>query len=206
MADNKVLSEKTTSETVYLDDAKKLAIKAGRQIEIDDDGAVAVIPEKIKVFPFKTNRSIGMKGETHVVAKKSKYTGCLNIKMRFGLRNETENWGGAYINPILEVNGVKYDAGNEGYDGGVMALRARIIGTARSEFYFDPRWLNIDINEEYDMTLYVFFRPYNGPLWLNRSRNQNREFHEGMPDIANMQSQNYSLIVVEEIPEFEFIN
>jgi len=79
------------------------------------------------------------------------------------------------VNINAKVNGVWYNLGNTGYDGGVMHYSATSIHALNHEMLLDfITHLGLPINQPYTLQIELTARSYNGTTTVNGSHDINR--------------------------------
>lgn len=117
-------------------------------------------------------------------------------------RNDSNNWGGLYVNVNVRVNGTWYNLGNTGYDGGAMQYSARSIHALNHEMLLDfITNLGLPSNQPYTIQFELRARSYNGTTHVNRSHDINRTANNlGIRGAlqAWASNQNFCHIIIEE--------
>ncbi|WP_298479080.1 hypothetical protein [uncultured Maribacter sp.] len=117
-------------------------------------------------------------------------------------RDNTNHWGGLYVNVNVRVNGTWYNLGNTGYDGGVMSYSAQSIHALNHEMLLDfITNLGLPEDQTYTLQFELRARSYNGTTSVNRSHDINRTANNlnvrgGLQTWAS--DQNYCHIIIEE--------
>jgi len=117
-------------------------------------------------------------------------------------RDNTNSWGGLYVNINARVNGTWYNLGNTGYDGGVMNYSATSIHALNHEMLLDfIANLGLPVDQPYTLQFELTARSYNGTTYVNRSHDINRTANN-LGNRGVLQSwasdQNYCHIIIEE--------
>ena len=117
-------------------------------------------------------------------------------------RDNTNSWGGLYVNINAKVNGTWYNLGNTGYDGGVMSNSATSIHALNHEMLLDfITNLNLPNDQPYTLQFELTARSYNGTTYVNQSHDINRT-GSNLGSRGSLQTwasdQNYCHIVIQE--------
>ncbi len=160
---------------------------------------------KSYVQVFKGNRSFGS-GNARLLNLFPEVTIQAGKKVKIDLyvptRDNTNSWGGLYVNINAKVNGTWYNLGNTGYDGGVMHYSAQSIHALNHEMLLDLITnLNLPKDQPYTLQFELTARAYNGTTYVNQSHDINRTANN-LSNRGALQTwasdQNYCHIIIEE--------
>ena len=175
----------------------------------DTDGNIrkidAPITNKSYVQTFKGSKSFGS-GNAVLLNLFPQVTIQAGKKVKIDLyvptRDNTNSWGGLYVNINARVNGTWYNLGNTGYDGGVMHYSSQSIHALNHEMLLDfITNLNLPDDQPYTLQFELRARSYGGTTYVNRSHDINRTANN-LGSRGALQAwasdQNYCHIIIEE--------
>ncbi len=163
------------------------------------------IANKSYVQVFKGNKSFGS-GNAVLLNLFPQVTIQAGKKVKIDLyvptRDNSNSWGGLYVNINAKVNGTWYNLGNTGYDGGVMHYSAQSIHALNHEMLLDfITNLNLPEDQPYTLQFELRARSYDGTTYVNRSHDINR-IANNLGNRGALQTwasdQNYCHIIIEE--------
>ena len=145
--------------------------------DVGEGAQSAASKNKTYVQTFKTTKNFGngdasllnLFPEVTIQAGKQ-----VRLDVRIPTRSESTNWGGLYVNVNAKVNGVWYNLGNTGHDGGVMHYSATSIHALNHQMILDFIGnLGLDENQEYTLQFELTARSYNYTTIVNGSHDIN---------------------------------
>ena len=160
---------------------------------------------KSYVQTFTRNKSFNS-GNAALLNRFPQLTIQANKKVKINIyvptRNDSNSWGGLYVNLNARVNGTWYNLGNTGYDGGVMSSGSTAIHNLNYEMLLDfITNLNLPSNQAYTVQFELTARSYNGTTYVNSSHDINKT-SSSLGSRGSLQSwasnQNYCHLIIEE--------
>lgn len=121
----------------------------------------------------------------------------IKLTYAFPMRNDhnTTQWGGAYLEPQIKINGGSWQSlGSTGYDGSVMNYAGNAIGT-----YTNVLMINPGQTSTYSVQFRFYFRAYDSTSVINGSHDLN--VISGTATLMSGENglQHFAHIIVEEI-------
>ncbi|MFT6161697.1 MAG: hypothetical protein ACJA00_004294, partial [Myxococcota bacterium] len=111
------------------------------------------------------------------------------------MRNNSDSWGGGYIEPQIRFNGGTWQSlGSSGYDGGVMSLRADTIGSYSNTLLIDPAQTT-----DFSVQTRFYFRSYDATVIVNGSHDINTVSGTASLMLGDNGNQHYTNVLVQEV-------
>ena len=161
---------------------------------------------KTYVQTFKTSKTFG-DGNAALLNLFPEITVQPNKQVRLDIyvptRDNTNSWGGLYVNVNAKVNGTWHNLGNTGYDGGVMSNSANAIHALNHQMILDFIGnLSLDKSKPFTLQFELTARTYNGVTYVNGAHDINRTA-SGLGSRGTLKTwasdQNYTHLIITEI-------
>ncbi len=112
------------------------------------------------------------------------------------MRNDSNSWGGGYIEPQISFNGgINWNSlGSSGYDGGVMNYGSGAIGS-----YFNSLLIDPNQGSNFSVAVRFYFKSYDGTVLINQSHDINIVSGTATIMAGVNGQQHFAKIIVEEL-------
>ena len=194
--DGKTISD-FESEKDFINEIKKLVFKKGG---VSGEGLKTYVQtfKTSKTFNNGTAKLLNLFPE--VIIKPNKQ---VRLDIYVPTRDNTNSWGGLYVNVNAKVNDSWYNLGNTGYDGGVMSNSANAIHALNHQMILDFTGnLGLDESKPFTLQFELTARSYNGATIVNGSHDINRTA-SGLGSRGALQrwasDQNFTHLIITEI-------
>tara|TARA_R110000851_G_scaffold147580_4_gene287523 strand:- start:1120 stop:1752 length:633 start_codon:yes stop_codon:yes gene_type:complete len=123
------------------------------------------------------------------------------------VRNDTQSWGGLYLNIYCLINGTRYNLGNTGFNAGVMLNGAAEVMLLNHKMYYDFPG-NFELSGDYVVQFEIYGKTYGGTTSVNGNSLQNTELYGFTTGDSTFSAvtvedwikpQNFSRMVIHEI-------
>ena len=207
---NDILLKSTKIENIKVDGAEFDNIKdlsiALLKVIFNSGGADGEGSGKTYVQTFKTSKTFNngtaklLNLFPEVIIKPNKQ---VRLDIYVPTRDNTNSWGGLYVNVNAKVNDSWYNLGNTGYDGGVMSNSANAIHALNHQMILDFTGnLGLDESKPFTLQFELTARSYNGATIVNGSHDINRTA-SGLGSRGALQTwasdQNFTHLIITEI-------
>ncbi len=194
-----------TNEAQQNSSVQLISADTDNAIQVGSDGGAYIFKNKSYVQTFKTSKSftngtaqlLNLFPQVTIQPNKQVY-----VKFYVPTRNDTNHWGGLFVNINAKVNGTWYNLGNTGYDGGVMMYNGEGIHALNHEMLLDfITHLGLPDNQSYTLQFELTARSYNGTAYVNVYHDLNRTANN-LNSRGNLSGwgsdQNYCHIIIQE--------